>query len=143
MFAVLLLVGIISIFKSYPSLGDFALWHALLATYSELVSRARLLVSASLHRLITTKHTDLPRPLLLLSLTLYALLLLPTFHHLWLYSGSGNANFFYASTLVWALAQGGLLVDCLGAYGRREVLRGLGVEGREKVRAGEWGLVQI
>ena len=60
MFAVLLLVGIISIFKSYPSLGDFALWHALLATYSELVSRARLLVSASLHRLITKTHRPAP-----------------------------------------------------------------------------------
>ncbi|KAL8277206.1 hypothetical protein RQP46_010379 [Phenoliferia psychrophenolica] len=78
-FAVLLLVGIISIFKSYPSLGDFGIWHALLGTYSEL-------------------SAHLPRPLLLLSLTLYALCLLPTFHHLWLYSGSGNANFFYAST---------------------------------------------
>lgn len=77
-----------------------------------------------------------------LCLTLYSLLLLPTFHHLWLYSGSGNANFFYASTLVWAISQGGLLNEVLAAYGRREVLRGLGEGERRKVREGKWVIVQ-
>jgi hypothetical protein len=36
LFPVILMLGIVCIFKTYPSLGDFALWHALLATYSEL-----------------------------------------------------------------------------------------------------------
>jgi len=31
---------------------------------------------------------------------LYSTLLGPAFHHLWIYAGSGNANFFYAITLV-------------------------------------------
>lgn len=35
---------------------------------------------------------------------MYATLLGPAFHYLWLYAGSGNANFFYAITLVWNLA---------------------------------------
>jgi phosphatidylinositol glycan class U len=85
---------------------------------------------------------DLTRPFLLFCLTLYSLALLPTFHYLWLYSGSGNANFFYASTLVWALSQGGLLLDVFGAYGTREVLRGLGKEGRQEVAAERWHIVQ-
>jgi phosphatidylinositol glycan class U len=39
-----------------------------------------------------------------LAALLYATLLGPAFHYLWLYAGSGNANFFYAITLVWNLA---------------------------------------
>jgi len=34
---------------------------------------------------------------------LYATFLGPAFYHLWIYAGSGNANFFYAITLVWSL----------------------------------------
>lgn len=34
---------------------------------------------------------------------LYATLLGPAFYYLWIYAGSGNANFFYAITLVWSL----------------------------------------
>ncbi|SCV70238.1 BQ2448_1632 [Microbotryum intermedium] len=123
MFALVLMIGIIALFKSYTALGDFALWHAVLALYSELASH-------------------LTRPLVYFGLTLYALALLPSFHHLWLYSGSGNANFFYASTLVWAIGQGGLLIEVLDAKLRREVVNTLGEEGREMVRKGRWRLSQ-
>jgi GPI-anchor transamidase subunit U len=41
------------------------------------------------------------------------MLLGPAFHHLWIYAGSGNANFFYAITLVWNLALLILLTDTL------------------------------
>lgn len=51
-------------------------------------------------------------------LYVYALLLLPLFQHLWLHAGSGNANFFYAVTLVWALAGTSSLLDALWAWGR-------------------------
>ena len=103
---------------------------------------------------------DLSHPLFLFCLTTYSLFLLPTFHHLWLYSGSGNANFFYASTLVWTISQGGLLVDVMDAKGKRavfaalegetqgEVKLGAGEATLEKgeaarlVREGKWALVQ-
>lgn len=85
---------------------------------------------------------DLSHAMFYACLTLYSLSLLPAFHHLWLYSGAGNANFFYASTLVWAVSQGGLLNEVLSAWGRREVLRGLGEGGRGKVREGKWRVVQ-
>ncbi|GAA5972622.1 hypothetical protein JCM21900_006765 [Sporobolomyces salmonicolor] len=123
LFAIVLLVGSLSLLKSYPTLGDYALWHALLGCYSEL----QPYVSSPLF------HTLLP---------LYALFLLPTFHHLWLYSGSGNSNFFYASTLVWAIAMGGCALEAMGAWGKREVVLKLGKEGRDRVRKGEWGVVQ-
>ncbi|SGY15222.1 BQ5605_C013g07291 [Microbotryum silenes-dioicae] len=123
MFTLVLMVGIIALFKSYTALGDFALWHAVLALYSELASH-------------------ITRPLVYFGLTLYALALLPSFHHLWLYSGSGNANFFYASTLVWAIGQGGLLIEVLDAKLKREVVNTLDEQGRELVKKGRWRVLQ-
>ncbi|KAK4052690.1 hypothetical protein OIV83_001977 [Microbotryomycetes sp. JL201] len=123
LFAIVLLVGVIAIFKSYPSLGDFGLWHGLLATYSEMA-------------------THLTRPLFLVCLMVYPLFLLPTFHHLWLYSGSGNANFFYASTLVWTISQIMILIDVLHVAFKRSVLKELSAEGRLKVKQGRWKIVQ-
>lgn len=55
------------------------------------------------------------------SVILYASLLGPVFHYLWIYAGSGNANFFYAITLVWSLGLGLLVVaDSLYAVLRDE-----------------------
>ena len=48
----------------------------------------------------------------------YASLLGPAFLHLWIYAGSGNANFFYAITLVYSLAQIILVADALYAMVR-------------------------
>lgn len=44
---------------------------------------------------------------------LYSTLLGPAFYHLWIYAGSGNANFFYAITLVWSLGLSILLSDSI------------------------------
>lgn len=58
---------------------------------------------------------DLRHPIVTTLLHLHAALLLPLFHHLWLTQGTGNANFFYASTLVFGLANGAALLDALWA----------------------------
>jgi GPI-anchor transamidase subunit U len=58
---------------------------------------------------------DLRYPFVTALLHLHAFLLLPLFHHLWVGTGTGNANFFYASTLVFGLANGGALLDCVWA----------------------------
>ncbi|KAF2483893.1 GPI transamidase subunit PIG-U [Neohortaea acidophila] len=55
-----------------------------------------------------------------LAALLYCTLLGPAFHHLWIYAGSGNANFFYAITLVWNLGLFILLTDTLYAVLRDE-----------------------
>lgn len=51
---------------------------------------------------------------------LYATLLGPAFYHLWIYAGSGNANFFYAITLVWSLGLSVVVGDSLFAVLRDE-----------------------
>lgn len=58
---------------------------------------------------------DLRHPLVTALLHLHASLLMPLFHHLWLTQGTGNANFFYASTLVFACANGAALIDTIWA----------------------------
>ena len=55
-----------------------------------------------------------------LTTVLYATLLGPAFYYLWIYAGSGNANFFYAITLVWTLGLSILLSDSLYAVLRDE-----------------------
>lgn len=59
--------------------------------------------------------SDLRHPLVTTLLHLHASLLMPLFHHLWLTQGTGNANFFYASTLVFACANGAALIDAIWA----------------------------
>ena len=54
------------------------------------------------------------------SALLYASLLGPAFYHLWIYAGSGNANFFYAITLVWSLGLSLILADTIFAALRDE-----------------------
>ncbi len=54
------------------------------------------------------------------SALLYATLLGPAFYYLWIYAGSGNANFFYAITLVWSLGLSVLLADTIFAVLRDE-----------------------
>lgn len=52
---------------------------------------------------------------------MYSTLLGPAFYHIWIYAGSGNANFFYAITLIWSLGLTILLADVLYAVRRDEV----------------------
>lgn len=52
---------------------------------------------------------------------LYASFLGPAFYHLWVYAGSGNANFFYAITLVWSLGLSIIVGDSLYAALRDEL----------------------
>lgn len=59
-------------------------------------------------------------PFVASSALLYATLLGPAFYHLWIYAGSGNANFFYAITLVWSLGLSIVLADSIFAALREE-----------------------
>jgi phosphatidylinositol glycan class U len=52
---------------------------------------------------------------------LYATFLGPAFYYLWIYAGSGNANFFYAITLVWSLGLSVIIGDLLYAALRDEL----------------------
>jgi len=96
-----LLAGITAIFKPYPSTSDASLFFALLPLYRHVfpLMRYAFVVAAAV---------------------LYATFLGPAFYHLWIYAGSGNANFFYAITLVWSLGLSLLVSDLTFAVLRDE-----------------------
>ena len=58
---------------------------------------------------------DLRHPIVTALIHLHASLLLPLFNSLWLRQGTGNANFFYASTLVFGMGNGAALLDAVWA----------------------------
>lgn len=101
LFVLTMLLGIFAIFKPYPSISDTSLFLALLPLYRHIFPLMRYTFVES-------------------SVVLYATLLGPAFYYLWIYAGSGNANFFYAITLVWSLGWTLLLADVLYAVIRDE-----------------------
>ncbi|CAG8909389.1 unnamed protein product [Penicillium egyptiacum] len=101
LFVVTALLGVFAIFKPYPSISDASLFFALLPLYRHLFPLMRYTFFAG-------------------SAILYSSLLGPAFYHLWIYAGSGNANFFYAITLVWSLGLSILLADTVFAALRDE-----------------------
>lgn len=96
LYATFVLLGVLGTFKAYPTLSDPGLFLSMISLFPEVYPYFR-------HPIVTTL------------LHLHASLLLPLFHHLWLVQGTGNANFFYASTLVFACANGAALIDCIWA----------------------------
>lgn len=119
LFVITSLLGIFAIFKPYPSIADVSLYFALLPLYRHLSPRKYFLfrhryLSVSDKRLVT-RYTFFAA-----SALLYATLLGPAFYHLWIYAGSGNANFFYAITLVWSLGLTILVADHIFAALRDE-----------------------
>ncbi|KAJ9489481.1 hypothetical protein VN97_g3775 [Penicillium thymicola] len=101
LFVIASLLGVFAIFKPYPSISDASLFFALLPLYRHLFPLMRYTFFAG-------------------SAILYSSLLGPAFYHLWIYAGSGNANFFYAITLVWSLGLSILLADTVFAALRDE-----------------------
>ncbi|KAI9783580.1 MAG: hypothetical protein M1816_001331 [Peltula sp. TS41687] len=115
-----------AIFKPYPSISDTSLYLGVLPLYSHIFpckfDRSQDL---GIHYSETTlfKNNCAKNNLSLVmrytffavSTLLYATLLGPAFYYLWIYAGSGNANFFYAITLVWSLGLTVLLADSIFA----------------------------
>ncbi|KAI0731919.1 PIG-U-domain-containing protein [Fomitopsis betulina] len=96
LYACFLLLGVFSMFKAYPTLSDPGLFLSMLSLFPET-------------------FPYLHHPIVTALLHLHAALLLPLFHYLWLTQGTGNANFFYASTLVFGMANGSALLDSIWA----------------------------
>ncbi|OAL74394.1 GPI transamidase component PIG-U [Trichophyton violaceum] len=113
LFVMTCLLGIFAIFKPYPGISDVSIYLSFLSLYRHIFPLMR--------------YTFLS-----VSALLYASLLGPIFYHLWIYAGSGNANFFYAITLVWSLGLSILVADSLYA-----VLRDEWDEERPEVRGKE------
>ncbi|KAL8837783.1 MAG: hypothetical protein Q9170_002401 [Blastenia crenularia] len=101
LFVVTTLIGIFAIFQPYPSIADASLYFSLIPLYSHVFPLMRYTFFA-------------------IATVLYATLLGPAFYYLWIYAGSGNANFFYAITLVWSLGLSIIVGECLFAVLRDE-----------------------
>lgn len=101
LFALATMQGIITMFKSYPEVGDIGFYFALLALYKPIFGILRY---------------PLPSTLAIL----YVSVLAPTFYHLWIYAGSGNSNFFYAITLVYELGMTLVVADSVWSAIRYE-----------------------
>ncbi|KAF1958836.1 PIG-U-domain-containing protein [Byssothecium circinans] len=102
LFVATTLTGIFAIFTPYPSIADAALYLSLVPLFRHLFPLMRYTFLA-------------------LANTMYATFLGPAFYHLWIYAGSGNANFFYAITLVWSLGLSIIVGDSLYAALRDEL----------------------
>lgn len=101
LFVACTLTGVFAIFTPYPSVADAALYLSLVPLFRHLFPMMRYTFLAA-------------------SSILYTSFLGPAFYHLWIYAGSGNANFFYAITLVWSLGLSVILGDSLYAALRDE-----------------------
>ncbi|XP_072944051.1 phosphatidylinositol glycan anchor biosynthesis class U protein [Epargyreus clarus] len=95
------LITLSTIFRSYPCIGDVGFYLALLPMWKHLFSFMRQKFIIGCAFIITSA-------------------LGPTVWHLWIYSGSANANFFFGVTLSFATAQIFLITDLLFAYTKRE-----------------------
>ncbi|CAE6414402.1 hypothetical protein ACGC1H_007042 [Rhizoctonia solani] len=96
LYASFLLLGVSTMLKSYPTLADAGLFISLIPLFPE-----------------TFPHLRHPLPTFLLHL--HSALLMPLASHLWLSQGTGNANFLYAATLVFGLANLAMVVDAVWA----------------------------
>lgn len=96
LYAAFLLVGVLGTFKAYLTLADPGLFLSMMSLFPEVYGYLR-------HPIVTTL------------LHLHAALLLPLQHVLWVSEGRGNANFYYAASLVMGMAGGAGLVDACWA----------------------------
>ncbi|XP_068120314.1 phosphatidylinositol glycan anchor biosynthesis class U protein [Hyperolius riggenbachi] len=101
MFLMFVQLAIICIFKSYPTVGDVALYMALLPMWAHLSRFLRNIFIVSCMIVVCS-------------------LLFPVLWHLWIYAGSANSNFYYAITLSFNVGQILLVSDYFYAFLRRE-----------------------
>ncbi|XKL59547.1 hypothetical protein PGB90_000563 [Kerria lacca] len=97
------LTALTAIFKSYPSIGDVGFYIALLPMWKHLFQFMQ-------QGFIVTCF--------FIGCSMFA----PTVWHLWIYSGSANANFYFGVTLAFATTQIFLVTDLLFAYVKREFM---------------------
>lgn len=95
------LIFLISIFKSYPCIGDVGFAMSLLPCFIYLFTFCQQGFLIGVVLLITT-------------------CLAPILWHLWIYCNSANANFYFGVTLAFAIAEIFLVTDILFAQVKRE-----------------------
>ncbi|VVT51561.1 uncharacterized protein SAPINGB_P003137 [Magnusiomyces paraingens] len=94
LFALTIVSGTLALLKPYPEVTDLGFYLSLLTLFKPVFVLLRFRQAVALA-------------------FLYSSALAPTFYHLWIYLGSGNSNFFYAITLVYALGLSLSLTDTI------------------------------
>ena len=104
--------------QAYPTL--FFIFH--FYPYIDISFHVRIIpaVPACGHALTSFHRLVLRYGFIAFAALLYATFLGPAFYYLWIYAGSGNANFFYAITLVWSLGLTIVVADSIYAVLRDE-----------------------
>lgn len=119
--AVVIMVGVIAVFEPYASAGDAGVFLSVLCLLSHTFERKSDCVVEAGSRMMMLTLVEVNKYTYPAVATLiYVFFLGPAFHHLWIYAGSGNANFFYAITLVWNLGLLVLLTDAIYSVLRDE-----------------------
>ncbi|KAM7256695.1 hypothetical protein ACFE04_012436 [Oxalis oulophora] len=90
-------IAISSILKSYPSVGDSALYLGLLS-------------------LFVNELSDVKFSFFIFCGYVGVSLLSPVMHNLWIWRGTGNANFYYATAMAYACFQNAKKTSCSKAY---------------------------
>ncbi|XP_023017111.1 phosphatidylinositol glycan anchor biosynthesis class U [Leptinotarsa decemlineata] len=110
---------LISIFKSYPSIGDVGFVFSLLPCFTHLFKYSQQGFLVGVILLVSTS-------------------LAPIVWYLWIYCNSANANFYFGVTLAFAIAQIFLLTDLLFAQVKREFIL---KHGKDRTVDGEDGIL--
>jgi len=107
--SIIIQIGLISTLKSYPSIGEIGMFVSLLPMAAYLF--------------------PLVRNFLIYSCMLVAsVVLAPIMFYLWVGSGGGNANFYFAITLVYSIGLIFLIVDLFYAQLKRDFIKANGAD---------------
>ncbi|CCE63866.1 hypothetical protein TPHA_0G00280 [Tetrapisispora phaffii CBS 4417] len=99
--ALILCLGWITLTKAYPTVSDFGFFISFLPFFKPVFGYMKY-------------------PILSVLLFLHAIVLSPIFYHIWVNLGSGNSNFFYAISLVYALSIACIMIDLVWSILRFE-----------------------
>uniref|UniRef100_A0A914DJE6 Phosphatidylinositol glycan anchor biosynthesis class U protein n=1 Tax=Acrobeloides nanus TaxID=290746 RepID=A0A914DJE6_9BILA len=99
----LLLLIQISMFSSYPSYAEAVVYLALIPAFSHL-------------------HQHIRHKLIIFGCFCATLVLTPIMWRLWVVTGSGNANFYFAINFVYTIAQVFLMSDLMHSYLRNQLV---------------------
>uniref|UniRef100_A0A0R3RU97 Phosphatidylinositol glycan anchor biosynthesis class U protein n=1 Tax=Elaeophora elaphi TaxID=1147741 RepID=A0A0R3RU97_9BILA len=108
------LMILISVFASYPSMADSLIYLSLLPLFEHLKKYFRwgLITGGALSA---------------------TMVLAPVMWQMWIVTGSGNANFYFAATLTYSIAQIFLLTDLLYGYLRLKLVEGRGITSESEI----------
>lgn len=116
MFISWVLLGIIGAFKSYPSVGDISLFLSLTPLFYHKLHGLYALQA------FINMSLELEFGFILGLTWIYLMVLYPIMSFLWVTTGTGNANFYYALNITTATANLFLITDALAALRKRAFL---------------------